>query len=451
MRRTTRFAAVGPMAVVASCLAAGLLTAGSVAATASSSGIRLGARVELPVSGRDAEDPVLAMNASGRVVIAYAETDPFGPFGVLAGDAASGKLERARVRQLGAKVDLSPLEPAVGADGQTALGWSVRRQLHPANRVAFGIDSTTLANAPRARWTSHAVLAPTVSYDPSDDSPTLASSAFVGRRLIQDWTTQTASASRLVFARQDANGNWHTRVLLHTGSDTTIGVGGLAVNGSGRAVIAASLQPVLDATAASAPTHPKRESAVAFSSTSSGRIGAPQMLRRGCSVAGVAIAIGGRAAIVMLCNEAAGRSQVWISESAPAGRFGAPLRVSGPGVDGVFPSASFSVDGRVCVAWDRVVGSAKTFDANIVRTEVNCAAPGHRFDRPTWQTGPYPTQINGPQILNGPSGPALTRGDQHGRVVLQRLFADRRLGPTIALSGPGSRNQTVDVDTHGDG
>jgi hypothetical protein len=105
----------------------------------------------------------------------------------------------------------------------------------------------------------------------------------------------------------------------------------------------------------------------------------------------------------------------------------------------------------VCLAWDRVVGTAKRYDANIVRTDVSCAAPGSPFPAPTWQTAPYPTQLNGPQLLAGPSGPTLARGDGDGRVVLQRLLPDGHLGPVAALSGPQVRNQTLAVDADGRG
>jgi len=439
------------MAGVGLCLALGFSALAGPAAGASISGIALGAATRLPVTGSDAEDPVLAMNAAGRYVIAYAQTDPFGPFGVLTGNAASGRIQAARVRQLGNKADVSPVQPAVGSDGQVALGWSVRRQLHPANRVAFGIDIGTRAARPQARWVTRTALVPTMRYDPSDDAPAPSGVVYAGRRLLEDWTTQSKSASRLVLARQTApGGRFRARVLLRTTSLTTIQSGGLAVDGNGDPVLVASLQPVLRATdAPSAST--SRESVVAFTAQPNGRLGGPQRLRRGCNAAGLAVAASGQAAVVMLCNTTGGRFQVWVSERAPDRRFGPAQRVSGPGVDGVFPSVRIIPDGRVCLAWDRVVGTAKTFDANIVRTDVSCARPDRRFGRPSWQTDPYPTQLNGPQLLAEPSGLTLTRGDRDGRVILQRLLPHSHLGPVVALSGPWVRNQTVMVDSHGHG
>jgi hypothetical protein len=194
-----------------------------------------------------------------------------------------------------------------------------------------------------------------------------------------------------------------------------------------------------------------RESVVAFAAQPNGRLGAPQLLRRGCDAEGLAVAASGQSAVVMLCNVTGGQFQVWVSERAPGRRFGSAQRVSGPGTDGVFPSVKIISDGRVCLAWDRVVGTSKTFDANIVRTDVSCARPHQRFGRPIWQTGPYPTQINGPQLLTAPSGLTLTRGDRDGRVILQRLLPRSHLGPVVALSGPWARNQTVMVDSNGHG
>jgi hypothetical protein len=442
---------VDVMAVVAVGVALGVSTFPGPAAAAPVSGIGLGAPVRLPVTGSDAEDPVLAMNAAGRYVIAYAQTDPFGPFGVLTGNAAGGRIQAARVRGLGKKSDLSPVQPAVGVDGQVALGWSVRRQLHPANRVAFGIDIGTLAARPQARWVTRTVLAPTVRYDPSDDAPAPTSVVYAGRRLLEDWTTQNRSTSTLVFAQQTAaGGRLRARVLLRTTASTTIQSSGLGVDGSGDPVLVASLQPVLQATPASSAAG-TRESVVAFAAQPNGRLGAPQLLRRGCDAEGLAVAASGQAAVVMLCNVTGGQFQVWVSERAPGRRFGSAQRVSGPGIDGVFPSVKIISDGRVCLAWDRVVGTAKTFDANIVRTDVSCARPHQRFGQPIWQTGPYPTQINGPQLLTPPAGLTLTRGDRDGRVILQRLLPHHHLGPVVALSGPWARNQTVMVDSHGHG
>lgn len=223
------YVVVAVMAVVAVCVAMGFSTLARPAAPASVSRIGLGAAVPLPAAGSDAEEPVLGMNAAGRYVIAYAQTEPFGPFGVLTGNAASGRIQAARVRELGKKSDLSPGQPAIGVDGQVALGWSVRRQLHPANRVAFGIDLGTLAARPQARWVTRTVLAPTVRYEPSDDAPAPTSVVYAGRRLLEDWTTQSRSSSMLVFAQQTAGRRPVTRpgVAAHDGlNDDPVGRAG---------------------------------------------------------------------------------------------------------------------------------------------------------------------------------------------------------------------------------
>ncbi len=112
---------------------------------------------------------------------------------------------------------------------------------------------------------------------------------------------------------------------------------------------------------------------------------------------------------------------------------------------------SITSDARVWVTWNHAVGTAKHIDASIVRTEVTSAAPGDPFPAPSWDTRPYPTQLNGPTVLPGHAGPVLARGDGNGRVILQRLLSNGRLGPTIALSRPHVRNQQLAVDAHGRG
>jgi hypothetical protein len=391
------------------------------------------------------------MNPSGRFLIAYPQNDPFGSFGALVGRTRSGRIP-GRVVRLGTKSDTSPLEPAVAADGRVALGWSVRRQLRPANRVAFGQNLAEIASGAGARWTVRSALAPTTGYDPDDTSPGPSIVFDAGDRVLEDWTTETRSTATLVLARQTVvGGPLRDRTVLRTKGDTTIQPAGLAVDGAGNPIVALSLSPPVNATPASRAARPAQDSAVAFTARSRGHLGAPQLLRRGCDVESLAAAPSGQAAVAMLCDVGRSGTQVWVSERAPHELFQPATRVSGRGTHELSPSVSIAADGRVCLAWDRAVGIAKHYDANIVRTEVNCAAPGSPFPAPTWQTGPYPTQLNGPQLLAGPSGPTLARGDGDGRVVLQRLLPDVHLGPVAALSEPQVRNQTLAVDAHGRG
>jgi hypothetical protein len=401
--------------------------------------------------GSDAEFPVLAMNAQSRFVIAYPQTDPFGPLGVATGSVATGRIRFDRVVQLGTRSDLSPLQPAISRDGHVALGWSVRRQLRPANRVAFGIRLGELAPGHNRSWRTRTVLAPTVHYDPSGDGST-TEAAFAGDRVLETWTTQRRSVSTLVLAQQTTvSGPLHARTLLTARRYTTIEPVGLGVDVAGSPVLAASLQPALQGPATAAASRSGRPTAVAFTTRSDGQLGAAQVLRRGCSAENLTVAGDGQAAVVMICQLTRDHSQIWVAERAPHQRFASARRVSPPGVDGVFPSVSIIPDGRVCAIWDRVVGSAKDYDADIVRTEVSCAAPNRPFSVSQWQTGRYPTQLNAPTLLTGPRGLTLARGDKNDRVVLQRLLPAGHLGPVIALSGPYASNQTVAVSASGHG
>jgi hypothetical protein len=127
---------------------------------------------------------------------------------------------------------------------------------------------------------------------------------------------------------------------------------------------------------------------------------------------------------------------VWVDERAPRERFRRALRVSGPGIEGVFSSVSIAADGRVCLAWDRVVGTAKSFDADIVRTEVSWAAPGHAFSAPEWQTAGYPTQLT--RLSCWPDRPDVSNQaiavDAHGHGIAVWDAAIRHKNRPVARS-----------------
>jgi hypothetical protein len=415
--------------------------------------IRRGPVAVLPVTGRDSEYPVLAMNQSGRYVLSYPQNDPFGPLGVLVGSTSSRTMPAAQVSHLGVGSDVSPLEPAVAPDGRVALGWSVRRQLHPANREAFGGELAELAPGHAAQWRARRVLKPTVGYDPTDEAtvPTVVFGA--EDRIVEDWVIETRAGSRLVLGRQIAvGGPLQTRAVLRTRGATSIQPAGLAVDSAGNPVIAATVTPPGHGVAALTPTvAEQKDSAVAVTTGAHGVVESAELLRRGCSAEDLATRLSGQAAIAMLCNVTARRSQVWVSERSPHTRFQPAVRVSARSIDAAFPTVSITAAGHVCVVWDRIVGSAKHYDADVVRTEIGCAAPGRRFAKPTWQTSAYPTQLNAPQLLEGPSGPAVLRGESDERVVLQRLLPHGRLGSVVAVSGPNASNQEVAVDAQGRG
>jgi hypothetical protein len=221
MRARSGSTVAAGLASVAVCLcAAGGVTARDdprAAASASGSSIRLGQVVRFPVAGGDAEYPALAMNLSGLFVIAYPQNDPFGSFGALVGRTGSGRILTGQVVGLGTKSDTSPLEPAVASDGRVALGWSVRRQLRPANRVAFGQDVAEIAPGAGARWTVRTALAPTTGYEPDDPFPGPSIVFDAGDRLLEDWTTKTRSTATLVLARQTVvGGPLHDSTVLRT-------------------------------------------------------------------------------------------------------------------------------------------------------------------------------------------------------------------------------------------
>jgi hypothetical protein len=371
---------------------------------------------------------------------------------VVVGSTSSRTVPAGQGSRLGVGSDLSPLEPAVAPDGRVALGWSVRRQLRPANRVAFGSDLAELAPRRAARWRTRRVLKPTVGYDPTDEAPGPSVVFGTEDRVVEDWVIETRAGSRLVLGRQIAVGGLlRTRAVLRTRGVTSIQPAGLGVDSAGNLVIAATVTPPGRGIARAATVATQKQSAVAITAGAHGGVESTELLGRGCSAEDLANRPSGQAAIAMSCDVAAERSGVWVSERSPHRRFQKAVRVSARGVDGAFPTVSITAVGHVCVVWDRIVGSAKHYDADVVRTEISCAAPGRRFAEPIWQTTAYPTQLNAPQLLEGPSGPAVVRGERGERVVLQRLLSHGRLGPVVALSGPNASNQEVAVDAQGRG
>lgn len=206
----------------------------------------------------------------------------------------------------------------MAADGRVALGWSVRRQLRPANRVAFGRDLAESAPGAGARWTVRSALAPTTGYDPGDGFPGPSIVFDAGDRVWEDWMTQTRSTAALVLARQTVvGGPLRDSTILRTKGYTTIQPGGLAVDNAGNPIVALSLSPLVKAGPSSRTARPPQDSAVAFTARSRGHLGAPQLLRRGCDVADLAAAPSGQAAVAMLCDVGRSGTQVWVSERAP--------------------------------------------------------------------------------------------------------------------------------------
>src|SRR5260370_41295045 len=100
MRAKSGSTATAGLLSVAVCLcAAGGVTARDepwAAVSGSGSPIRLGQVLRFPVAGGDAEYPVLAMNPSGRFLIAYPQNDPFGSVGAFVGRTRSGGIPTGR-------------------------------------------------------------------------------------------------------------------------------------------------------------------------------------------------------------------------------------------------------------------------------------------------------------------------------------------------------------------
>jgi hypothetical protein len=415
--------------------------------------ILLGPTARLPVAGRDSENPELAMNTSGRYLVAYPDNDPFGPFGVLSATPRSGRVSAGGVITLGTMSDLSPVQPAVAADGRVAVGWAVRRGLRRSPYAIFGLELAERVPGSTSRWTYRQVLAPTDRFDPSDLAGGIAFDSF--DRLFWAWTTHVRAVASLVLARQSSpDGPLQTQTVATAGRYTTIAPAPIAVDGAGSPVLAWSLTPAGGPLRSNAPPTIPAPTAMAATATTAGHVGHVQVLRRGCYVEQLVVAPSGQAAVSMGCpiGHRGTRTQVWVSERPPGGVFGKPLLVAAKGPSELALSLTIAGGGRVWAVWDHVVGTERSYDANIVRTEVSSALPGQPFPPPSWETAPYPTQLNPPELLITPAGGVvLARGDRLGRVVLQPLENGGHLGTAIVLSPQFVRNQQVATDANGRG
>jgi hypothetical protein len=419
---------------------------------APTAGIHLGPTAQLPVSGRDSEYPELAMNTSGGYLVAYPTNEPFGPFGVLSATTASSQIPVGRTGRLGTIGDLSPVQPAVAGDGRLAIGWAVRRGVRRSPYPIFGLELAERTPGLTSPWTYQQVLAPTPGFDPVDLPAGIEFDA--SDRLFWSWTTRDRAVASLVLARQlSRDGPWRTHTAFRAGNYTTIALAPIGVDSAGDPVLAWSLQPAASLASSGADTV-GAPTAMAATTTSSGQHLHVQVLRRGCYVEQLAVAPSGQAAASMDCpvGHSGTQDQVWVSER-PAGRtFENPLLVAANGKSDEGLSVTIAADGRLWATWDQIVGTERSYDANIVRTQVSSALLGRPFPAPNWTTTPYPTQLNGPQLLIGPAGSVvLARGDGLGRVVLQQLTTGRHVGPAIVLSPRYVRNQELAIDADGRG
>lgn len=423
-----------------------------------SSLIQLGVIRVLSTKGADAEDPQLAMNGSGAYLLTWADNQLFGPFSSISGTAASRAIPRRAVHY-GRREDVEPLEPGISRDGHRAIMYGVRRVI--GKNVLFGLDLAEAAPGDQGWVTRRLAVPPT-----NVDLDAIGGPAFtVDGRFAATWATQAQSHVRaqtqinesLVLAQQPRFGApVRTRRLFTDRAGAGVVPLAPAFDASGHVVVAFWTGEVATAVLATSPPSSTgvlvHEKARAITTTASGRLRPPQLLRTDCEEQQLVVAASGAAAISMICDTGQNRTQIYIAERRPGRPFGKPMLASGRrNRDEFEPQLSLTSDGRLWLAWEHRKSLNPRTGGEQVRTEVTSAKLGAPFSAPEWKTR-YINSDCQPTFLGIRTGQMfLATQNARGRVVVRALRRGGSLGRPTALSPPTARNPEVQVDARGRG
>ncbi len=402
--------------------------------------------VSLSGSQRDADTPALAVNAQGDYLIAWAQNQLYGPFGVLSG---STKLSPSPGSVLSLAGDAaSNALPAVAPDGTQALLWFMRSPSMAA--ISYGVEIATRAPG-TSPWVTQRLSAPSDAI--STDAQALAFGP-QGQGAAA-WTVRLGRTSEVMLSWRPPGGSFGPpQPVVRDSSGGDLFALGIDFDGAGRptlvmnrSAVETGLTPLRRGRAAREIVHEAVQ--VAFGDTS-GHFGGLQRVRRDCEIQDSDQAPSGAAVIAMTCGKGADGAQVRVSQRQPGQRFGPARVASGNGRHEFSPSLALSDDGHVNLAWLH----RRSFDLSghqSVRIQLADAHIGQPFSRPRPAT-PYDDQepLNG--IVEDPRGrPYLAWLGHDAALRLARITAANRLGHAFKLSPRNITGFDLAIDQTGRG
>jgi hypothetical protein len=446
---------VALLAVAVAVALAGIGRGSQPAASAASFPVVRVGPLRLLVASHEAGDPYLAMDQTGRYLLTWPGQQQWGPFFRVEGTLSSRLRVTGAAGRYGGGVDFDPLLPALGADGERAVMYGVRRQ-HGAQHVFFGVGLTEAAPGSN-KWVTRQLELPPASVDANGGV------ALDGHgKLMADWSVSGRHGDHLVLAQQSRPGGpLRLRTALTDPKQLPLVALAPAFDSSGGVIApfdAASLScgGVLVArdSSRSSSCKPVPERAMVFTSSTAGR-SQVQLIAAGCDEERFVAGPGTMAAILLRCGLRGGGTQLRVSERRPDGSFGPPIPVSSAGKTANIASTTMRIaaDGTVWVAWDYQKPQHDISKFFWIRTDIASAHYGAAFGAPQWATAytkDFVDEVSEPTLLAGASGSVyLLSQNPHFALVVQAVGQPGALGPAIRISPDDIQPVVAQTDARG--
>jgi hypothetical protein len=421
----------------------GLAGLGGGSSTTASAGslpvVRVGP-LRVLVQSHNAGDPFLAINQTGQYLLTWPGLQQWGPFFRVEGGVSSGLQVSGAAVRYGSGVDFDPLLASVGADGERAVMYSVRRQ-HGARNVFFGVGLTEAASGSNT-WVTKQLELPPVNVDANGG---VALDGHGG--LLADWSVSGRRGDHLVLAQQ----SWYggplqvrtvftdpKRLPLAPLAPVFDSSGGVIAPFDGSPLACGGVLLARDASSSSRCV-PVPERAFVFTSSTGGQ-SRVQLLAANCGEQQLVAGPGAMAAILFICDRRGGGTQLRVSERLPDGSFGTPIPVFGAArtANIASPTMTIAPNGSVWVAWDYQKPRRKLARFFSVRTDIASAPYGASFGTPQWATDytkDFVDQVSQPTLLCGASGSVyLLSQDRNLAVLVQPVGEPGVLGTAVRIS-----------------
>jgi hypothetical protein len=427
----------------------------SVASGGPGAVVRVGPMRLLSVQTPQASDPFMAMSTSGEYLLTWPRLQQWGPFFRVEGQASSALRVTGAASRYSGRGSFDPLLASVGAGGERAVMYGVRRQ-RGARNVFLGVALTEAAPGSQ-RWITRQFERPPANVD-APGGVVLGAHG----RLVADWSLSERRGDRLVLAQQSRFGAAvRPRTVFTDPKHLAISPLPPAFDSSGGVIapfeagsLACGAIPAARGSKAPPKCVPVPERSMVFTASRTGR-SRVQRLAANCSEAQFAAGAGATAAILLLCGVPGNGSQLRVSERQPDGSFSTPVAVfsASKAANIASPAMTIAADGSVWVAWDYEAPQRRGSRFFRVRTDIASAVYGASFDKPEWAT-PYTKdfadETSQPTLLSGASGAMyLLSQNRNFALLAQTVEQPGALGPAITISPDNVQPVVADADANG--
>lgn len=448
---------LGCSAFLAAVMLASIGAGGSVSVASGGSGaaVRVGPVRLLSLHTPQASDPFMAMSPSGEYLMTWPGLQIWGPFFRVEGQVSPVLQVTGSASRYGGSGAFDPLLASVGANGERAVMYRVRRQRGAPN-VFSGVALTEAA--PRSqRWVTRQFERPPANVD-APGGVVLDGQG----RLAADWSLSERRGDRLVLARQSRfGGPVRLRTVFTDPNDVPINPLPPAFDSSGGLIVpfetGSLVCGAVPAARRSRPPPkcvpvPERSMVLTESRTGRSRV---QRLAANCGEEQFAAGPAASAAILLLCEGPGHGSQLRVSERLPEGSFSTPISVytASNSANIASPTMTIAADGCVWIGWDYEAPHRKGARFFRVRTDIASAGYGASFGTPGWTT-PYTKdfadQTSQPTLLSGASGAIYLLSQNRSFALLaQAVEQPGVFGPAVTISPGDVQPVVAEADANG--